>query len=72
MAVLDTVQITILVDEIAVDADALDLMSYTFWCSPELVLESLSEADIVSATIMPRDIAGVGVRWVASMVKWLV
>ena len=68
---LDTVQITILVDEIAVDADALDLMSYTVWCRPELVPEALSEADIVSATIMPRDIAGVGVRWVASMVKWL-
>ena len=68
---MDTVQITILVDELAVDADALDLMSYTVWCRPELVPETLSEADIVSATFMPRDIAGVGVRWVASMMKWL-
>ena len=69
---LTIVQITVLVDEIAVDPDALDLMSYTFWCDPELVPEELSEKDVASATITPRDIASAGVRWVASEVKLLV
>ena len=62
-------QITMLVDEIAVDPDALDLMGYTFWCSPAHVPEDLLEKDVVSATIVPSDIAGVGVKWVASKVE---
>ena len=66
---LTAVQITILVDEIAVDPDALDLMSYTFWCNPALVPEDLSEKDVICVTIVPSDMHGVGVKWVASSVE---
>ena len=68
---LTVAQITILVDEFASDPDALDFMSYTFWCDPGLVPERLSTGDIVSATFSPGQMAGVGLKWVASSLEKL-
>ena len=68
---LTVMQITILVDEFASDPDALDFMSYTFWCDPGLVPEILSTGDVVSATFAPAQMAGVGLRWVASSLEKL-
>ena len=65
---LTAMQITILVDEFASDPDALDFMSYTFWCDSKLVPERLSVRDIVSVTFAPAQMAGVGLKWVASSV----
>lgn len=67
----DIAQITILVDELAVDPDAEDLMSYTFWCGAERLPESLAENDLIIATMSPVDLMGVGMTWVASTVEWL-
>ena len=67
----DIAQVTILVDELAVDPDAEDLMSYTFWCSAERLPKSLAESDLISATMSPVDFMGVGITWVASAVEWL-
>ena len=64
-------QVTILVDELAVDPDAEDLMSYTFWCRVEGLSESLAENDLIAATMSPVDFMGVGMTWVASAVEWL-
>lgn len=69
---LTAVQITILVDEIASDPDALDLMSYTFWSNPKLVPKGLSESDVISVTFAPADLAAAGRRWVASGVELLI
>ena len=67
----DIAQVTILVDELAVDPDAEDLMSYTFWCSAESLPESLAVNDVISATMSPVDFMGVGLTWVARAVEWL-
>ncbi|MDE2686434.1 MAG: hypothetical protein OXI16_02895 [Chloroflexota bacterium] len=64
-------QVTILVDELAVDPDADDLMSYTFWCSVDNLPESLGANDLISATMSPVDFMGVGMTWIASAVEWL-
>ena len=68
---LTAAQITILVDEIAIDQDALDLMSYTFWCNPSLVPDDLSVRDVISVTLAPAELAAAGLRWVASAVDLL-
>ena len=67
----DISQITILVDELAVDPDAEDLMSYTFWCSAERLPESLADNDLIIVTMSPVDFMGVGMTWVANAVEWL-
>ena len=67
----DIAQVTILVDEFALDPDAEDLLSYTFWCSVGSLPESLAENDLIAATMSPVDFMGVGMTWVASAVEWL-
>ena len=67
----DIAQVTVLVDELAVDPDAEDLMSYTFWCSAGRLPESLAENDLISVTMSPVDFMVVGTTWVANAVEWL-
>ena len=69
---LNVAQITLLVDEFATDPDAEDLLSYTFWINPKLLPAALSAGDVVGVAIRPRDIMGVGMRWVASSLELLV
>lgn len=61
-------QITIHVDEIASDPDAEDILSYTFWCNPEHLPNSLSAGNIVEATIKPTKLMGICTKWVASAI----
>lgn len=71
LACLNVAQITLLVDEFATDPDAEDLLSYTFWCNPELLPGAAGVGDVVSVSMRPREIMGVGVRWVAGAVEGL-
>lgn len=62
---LTVTQLTIHVDEIAIDPDAEDILSYTIWCNSQGLPKSLAEGAIVSVAIRPIDILGVGMKWVA-------
>lgn len=62
---LTVTQLTIHVDEIAVDPDAEDILSYTIWLNPQGLPRSLAEGAIVSVAIRPIDIFGIGYKWIA-------
>lgn len=62
---LTVTQLTIHVDEIAIDPDAEDILSYTIWLNPQGLPKSLAEGAIVSTTIRQIDIFGIGYKWVA-------
>lgn len=62
---LTVAQMTIHVDEIAIDPDAEDILSYTIWVNSQGLPKSLAEGAIVSVAIRPIDILGVGMKWVA-------
>ena len=62
---LTVTQLTIHVDEIAIDPDAEDILSYTIWCNPQGLPKSLAEGAIVSVAIRPITIFGIGDKWVA-------
>ena len=66
---MNAVQITVLVDEIAVDPDAVDFLSYTVWCESTKVTESLSKGHTVSLTATPIDILGIERRWFSREVE---
>lgn len=65
---LKATQITVLVDEIATDPDAVDFLSYTVWCKPTKTIESLSKGHIVSLTVTPKEIWGIGRKWLGNHV----
>lgn len=62
---LTVTQLTIHVDEIAIDPDAEDILSYTIWLNSQGLPKSLAEGAIVSVAIRPITIFGIGDRWVA-------
>ena len=66
---LKATQITILVDEIAIDPDAVDFLSYTIWCKPTAVTESLSKGHIVSLIVEPKEILGIERKWLGSQIE---
>ncbi len=68
---LKVAQLTILVDEIATDPDAIDFLSYTIWCNPTAAVETLSKRHIVSLTVTPTEIWGIGRRWLGSNIERL-
>ncbi len=68
---LDAVQITIMVDEIDIDPDAEDLLSYTFWCPPSTVTDLIARNDIVQVQLEPVDALGIGRRWIAASLEIL-
>ena len=53
---LRAVQITLLVDEIDIDPDAEDLLSYSFWCRMSSVAESVAPHDIIRVELEPVDL----------------
>ena len=61
---LRVVQITILVDELDIDPDTEDLLSYTFWCKMSDVAESVTRGDIVHVEVEPVDMLSER-RWLA-------
>lgn len=62
---LTVAQMTIHVDEIAIDPDAEDILSYTIWLNSRGLPKSLAEGAIVSVAIRPITIFGIGDKWVA-------
>lgn len=67
---MDITQLTVLVDEIDVDPDAIDRMSYTVWCSGG-ASEALDKGSVVSAAVEVENILGIGHRWVARSLEVL-
>ncbi len=67
---LNVTQITIMVDEIDIDPDAIDFMSYTVWCSRRSS-RRLSKETIVAATIVPKDFFKIGRRWIVEFMETL-
>ena len=65
---MNVTQLTILVDEIDVDPDAIDRMSYAVWCSGR-VAESLDKGSVVSAAVEAENILGIGYRWIANSLE---
>ena len=61
---LRAVQITLLVDEIDIDPDAEDLLSYSFWCRLSSVAESVAPDDIIRVELEPVDLL-MQRRWIA-------
>ena len=66
---LKAIQITILVDEMDIDPDAEDLLSYTFWTAATPVSESIARHDIAHVEILPVKILGGENRWVAESIE---
>ena len=66
---LQVTQLTILVDEYLTDSDAVDMMSYTVWRPVGRQQADIEAGDIVAATIRPRELIGIGVRWVAASME---
>ena len=62
---MNVTQLTVLVDEIDVDPDAIDRMSYTVWCSG-VAAELVGNGSVVSAAVEAANIFGIGRRWVAN------
>ena len=67
---MNVTQLTVLVDEIDVDPDAIDRMSYTVWCWGGAG-ESLDNGSVVSAAVEVANIFGIGHRWVAKSLEVL-
>ena len=65
---MNVTQFTVLVDEIDVDPDAIDRMSYTVWCSGGAV-QSLDSGSVVSAAVEASNILGIGLRWIAKSLE---
>ena len=68
---LQVEQLTILVDEYLTDPDAVDMMSYTVWRPSSGLHTPIEAGDLVAATIRPRELIGIGVRWVAVALEHL-
>lgn len=66
---LMVVQMTILVDEIDIDPEALDYLSYTFWCELTAEVESAEKDDIAHVELYPANIFDKERRWVAESVQ---
>ena len=63
-------QITMLVDEIDIDPDAEDLLSYTFWCPISNSAQSVRNDDIIKVEIEPVNVLLESERhWVARSLK---
>ena len=67
----DSVQLTIHVDELAVDPKAIDFFSYTFLSPKRRVNRSFRRGTIIRAHLQPVDIIGVGKFWKAIALECL-
>ena len=60
---LKATQVTILVDDILNDPDAVDVMSYTVWCPTGTVPDDISKRHPVDATIVAYEVLSIGYIW---------
>ena len=67
----DLMQLTVLVDELARDPAAIDLLSFTFLASRRNLSQRLQQGIIVRAHIVPTEIMGIGRLWRANAVEQL-
>lgn len=56
-------RITLLVDELAQDPEAVDLFSYTLYCPNESLAGPIQRGSVLSAVAVPREILGIGMIW---------
>ena len=66
---LKAIQITVLVDDLDIDPDAEDLLSYTFWCKVSPLSESVKKDDIAHTVVTPVKILGIETLWLAESVE---
>ncbi len=66
---LRVTQVTILVDDILNDPDAVDVMSYTAWCPQGSAPSDLARRQTVDAVIVPVGLLGIGRRWIVESIE---
>ena len=67
----DPEQITVQVDELAEDPEALDFSSYTFLCRRDRVDRTLSRGSVIRVRLAPVEVLGLGKLWLASSAEVL-
>lgn len=67
----DPTQMTVYVDEFAVDPAAIDFLSYTFLCSEKLNSKEFRRGAVIQVSLRPVDVIGVGKFWKATNVERL-
>ena len=68
---LRVTQVTILVDDILNDPDAVDVMSYTAWCPQGTIPSGLARGDTIDTVLVPVELLGVGRRWLVESIERL-
>ena len=68
---LRVTQVTILVDDILNDPDAVDVMSYTAWCPQGTIPSDLARRDTIDTVLAPVELLGVGRRWLVESIERL-
>ena len=68
---LEAVQITLLVDELDLDPDAVDMFSYTLWVQSSSVADSVARNDLIEVGIEAVELLGEERRWVATSLEIL-
>ena len=68
---LRVTQVTILVDDILNDPDAIDVVSYTAWCPADIAPSGLANREVVDAVIAPVELLGIGRRWLVKSIERL-
>ena len=68
---LQVTQVTILVDDILNDPNALDVMSYTAWCPAGTTPGDIVRQQTVEAILVPVELIGIGRRWVVESIERL-
>ena len=66
---LRVTQVTILVDDILNDPDAVDMMSYTAWCPQGTIPSDLARRDTIDTILAPVELLGVGRRWLVESIE---
>lgn len=68
---LEAVQITILVDEIDLDPDAIDMFSYTLWIQRSSVADSVAKNDLIGVEIEAVELLREERCWVGTSLEIL-
>jgi len=67
----DPIQFTVLVDELASDPEAIDLLSYTFLCARDLADKNIRRGALVEVDLEQEQSLGIEPFWVAKAIERL-
>lgn len=68
----DPIQVTLFIDEFAVDSAAVDYMSYTFLAPRARNARKFHKGNVLQASLMPIEILGAGRLWKANALERLI